>query len=264
MSEKIYELYGVKFAENLAGTRGHYFHGRAGEPHDAPAPIDYNVFVIRGDDGDIVVDTGFTAETAKTALPRPHFENPSDAVRRIGVDPERVKTVILTHVHIDHTGDVRAFPHADVVLQEAEMAYWTGRPASREEIARHVLPADVATLVELNFAQRIRWVRGDVELADGLSLHLVPGHTPGSQAVRVRTTDGWYVLAGDAAHYYEEVHEHHPFAVFADLPAMYESFERLVELAGGDADRVIPGHDPLMFDRFPAVSPHEGRVVRIG
>jgi glyoxylase-like metal-dependent hydrolase (beta-lactamase superfamily II) len=263
VSEKTYELYGVKFAENPAGTRGHYFYGRAGEPHDAPAPIDYNVFVIRGEDGDIVVDAGFTAETAQTALPRPHFENPSEAVRRVGVDPEQVKTLVLTHIHIDHTGDLAAFPNAEIVLQEAEMAYWTGRPGSRQEISRHVLPRDVATLVELNFAGRIRWVRGDTLLADGLSLHLVAGHTPGSQAVRVRTADGWFVLAGDAAHYYEEVHEHHPFAVFADLPGMYDSFERLVELAGGDVDRVVPGHDPLMFNRFAAVSPHEGRVFRV-
>lgn len=258
-----YEVYGVKFAENPDGTRGHYFHGTAAEPHDAPAPIDYNVFVLRGPDGDVMVDAGFTAQTAATALPRPHFENPSQAVRRIGVDPAAVATVILTHLHMDHSGDLDGFPNATVVLQEAEMAFWTGKPATRREIVRHALPRDIVDVVQRNLDGRVRWVKGDVQIADGLWVHLVPGHTPGSQAIRVRTGDGWVVLAGDAAHYDEEVRARRPFAVFADLPALYDSLDRLVELAAGDPDRVIPGHDPVMFERFPAVPGHEGRVVRI-
>ena len=142
------------------------------------------------------------------------------------------------------------------------MASWTGKAATRPEIGSYGLRADIEHLVSLNFDGRIHWVDGDAQLADGLSVHLVAGHTAGSQAVRVWTEQGWVVLAGDAAHYFEEVEQQRPFSVFVDLEGMYNSFDRLIELTEGHGV-VIPGHDPRLFDRYPAVPGHEGRVFRV-
>lgn len=255
-----YEVYAVRFATNPDGTRGHYFFGAASKPADEPAPLDYLFFVLRSDGRDILVDTGFTSEMAR-AWNRPHVAEPWDAAKWIGVEPEAVDLVLLTHLHFDHTGGVRGFPHATLVLQEDEMSYWTGKPATREDIRHLARVHDIHHVIDRVYAEKVRFLRGDAAVADGIWAHHVPGHTPGSQAFRVNTARGEVLLAGDAAHFYEEVEELHPFSIFTDLPQMYDSFERMAELVG--SGRVIPGHDPRVFERHPAVEGLEGKVVRI-
>jgi hypothetical protein len=68
-----------------------------------------------------------------------------------------------------------------------------------------VLPEDVLALVAANFAGRVRWVDGEAEIAPGISVHRVGGHTPGMQVVRVATALRYVVLASDASHFYENV-----------------------------------------------------------
>jgi glyoxylase-like metal-dependent hydrolase (beta-lactamase superfamily II) len=256
----VHEIYAVKFAENRAGVRGHFFMGDAAEPFDAPARLDYFVWAIRSPGQDIVLDAGFTAETNERRR-RTHFENPSDALARIGVDPAAVPFVILSHMHYDHVGDLAPFTAATFVLQTTEMAFWTGRHASRREFARLIEPADVLALVRLGLEGRIHWVDGMSEIVDGVWVLRVGGHTPGMQATMVRTTQGIVVLASDASHFFENVEDDEPFAVHHDLPGMYDAFDAMRTAA--TSGLVVPGHDPTLFERFTAHPGHDGRVVRI-
>jgi glyoxylase-like metal-dependent hydrolase (beta-lactamase superfamily II) len=86
----------------------------------------------------------------------------------------------------------------------------------------------------------------------GVSLHLVGGHTGGLQAVRVPTARGLVVLASDASHYWANMRTGNPFPIISDLPRMVEGWRMLEALADGP-DHVIPGHDPLVRARFPAL-----------
>ena len=80
----------------------------------------------------------------------------------------------------------------------------------------------------------------------------------------MQTAGGAVVLASDATHFYANLQEDRPFAIVHSLPGMYDAFDRLRELAGGDDARIVPGHDPLVLERFAAPAPElEGRAVEI-
>ncbi|MBM3684329.1 MAG: N-acyl homoserine lactonase family protein [Actinobacteria bacterium] len=261
----LHEVYACKFAEHT-GTRGHYFYGSAGDPHDAPVDLDFFVWLIRPvgsttDADSVVVDAGFCAEVAARRNRR-HLRRPSDALAALGVDVANVRTVVLSHLHYDHIGDLEPFELARFVLQEREMAFWTGRFAGRREYRALVEPDDVAGLVHANFAGRVHWVDGDAEIAPGVSVHLVGGHSPGLQAVRVATAAGPVVLALDAAHFWSNLEADLPFGIVHDLAGMYAAFDRLRELSGPDG-MVVPGHDPALMRRYLAVEGLNGVAVRI-
>ena len=88
-----------------------------GEP-DAELGMDYFFWVVRNGDSTIVVDTGFHPESG-ARRGRTCLCPPVEALARIGVDPGSVATVVLTHLHYDHTGNVGAFPQAELVVQRS-------------------------------------------------------------------------------------------------------------------------------------------------
>jgi glyoxylase-like metal-dependent hydrolase (beta-lactamase superfamily II) len=245
-------IHAVRYARR-DGRRSEHFYG--GDPHDAPMPMDYYLWAVVDDDGRaIVVDAGFTEEVARRRG-REMVADPVALLAELGVAAADVRDVVLTHLHYDHSGHLAAFPRARFWEQESELAFWTGRHAARGEYGRIVEPGDVVELVRLNFERRVRFVSGDAEMAPGVSLHLVGGHAPGLQVVRVRTAGGPVVLASDATHFYANLAEDRPFSVVHSLAGMYDAFDRLRELAGGDDSRIVPGHDPLVLERYSAVSP---------
>ncbi len=261
MSEPVvHEIYGVKFGQNLHGRRGHYFSGPDGDPHDERMQLDYYVWVLRSAAGDVVVDVGFTAET-NARRRRDHWEDPSAAVARIGVDVEAVRHVILSHLHYDHCGDTAPFTAATFVLQQRELDFWGGPYARRGAFAPHVEADDIARIFALDAAGRVLRVDGSHEVVDGVWVDLVGGHTPGMQVTRVRTSKGIVVLASDSSHFFENIEQDKPFAVHADVVDMYRAFDSMNEAA--TSGLVVAGHDPLIAERFPAVAGHEGHVVRV-
>ena len=247
-----YRVYAIKYAERSARRPEHFI---GGDPHDEPMDMDYFIWAVVPDGGSDtaggpwVVDTGFDhldAERRTRNLVRPVDE----ALATIGVDAATVDDVILTHLHYDHVGGFARFPNARFHLQDTEMSYATGRHMVRPAI-NHAYTADhVADLVHLVYGGRVVFHDGDAELASGLSIHHVGGHTMGLQVVRVRTESGWLVLASDASHYYENMETERPFPIVYNLGDMLAGWERCRELAD-DLALVVPGHDPRVFDRFP-------------
>jgi glyoxylase-like metal-dependent hydrolase (beta-lactamase superfamily II) len=254
-----FRLYAIRYAWRDALRREHFY---GDDPcGDEPMPMAYYVWLAVSGEHAVVVDAGFTAETAGRRG-RTYLASPAVAMAALGVEPARVAHVVLTHLHYDHTGDVAAYPGATFVLQEREMAFWTGRYAARG--GRHAVERpDIAFLVDANFDGRIRWVDGDAEVVPGVSVHLVGGHTAGMQVVRVLTADGFAVVASDASHFYANIDEDRPYAIVHSLPAMYGAFDTIRSLAD-DPRLVVAGHDPAVLDRYPPASPGlEGVAVRI-
>ncbi|MGE4278771.1 MAG: N-acyl homoserine lactonase family protein [Magnetospirillum sp.] len=227
--------------------------------HEGSMPMSYCVWLIRGGGRTILVDTGFNAEAAVQRR-RDFIRCPTEGLRDLGITPQDVDDIIITHLHYDHAGNAILFPKAQFHLQEKEMQAATG-PDMRHKLCRHAYEVeDVVHMVRQNFRERVRFVNGDSAVAPGISLHLVGGHTRGLQIVRVHTARGWVVLASDAVHYYDNVVKAMPFPGVVDVPALIEAGERCLSLADS-GDHVVPGHDPLVFDLFPAHPTVPGVVV---
>jgi glyoxylase-like metal-dependent hydrolase (beta-lactamase superfamily II) len=254
-----YEVYAIRYARRDA-RRGEHFIG--GDPHDAPMPMDYFVWLIRSAEGSIVVDTGFTAEVAARRK-REYLRSPKAGLALLGVSADAVREVVITHMHYDHVGTFLDFPQATFNLQDAEMRFVTGRHMRHARFARSFEVEDVVGMLRMLYKDRLRFHQGSAALAPGISLHHIGGHTPGLQAVRVHTRRGWVVLASDASHYYEHMEEGRGFPTMYNLGDALEGYDRLRRLASSP-QHVIPGHDPLVMARYPAVSSAlEGIAVRL-
>ncbi len=97
----------------------------------------------------------------------------------------------------------------------------------------------------------------------GVTVHKIGGHSRGLQCVRVATATGPVVLASDSAHYYENFEKGKVFPITIDIADVLDGYVRLQELAGSPR-RVVPGHDPLVLKRYPALnSQTEGIVHRL-
>ncbi len=255
-----YEVYAIRYARHERVARANFIDGgAAGDEHDGPMPLDYFVWLVRGQAGVFVIDTGFGAAAA-AERGRQLITPVGAGLAQLGVEPASVADVIVTHMHYDHAGNHGLFPAARYHLQDAEMAFCTGRAMTHAALRHAYAAPDVAEMVLKVFGGRVAFHAGDTELAPGLSLHLIGGHTAGLQAVRVWTRRGWLVLASDAAHFYANMDEGRPFPIVHDVAAMLEGHRTLKALASAD-DLVIPGHDPLVLTRFPAARPELARHI---
>jgi glyoxylase-like metal-dependent hydrolase (beta-lactamase superfamily II) len=255
----VYELFAVRYATRDAMRRDHFI---GGDPHDAPMPMDYFQWVAISPERTFVIDAGFTAEMAAKRQ-RTFLRCPIDTLRLLGVDADRVKDVILTHLHYDHVGNFHRFPAAQFHLQEPEMHYATGRYMRYPRLAHSFEPEDVVGMVRLNFAGRVNFYNGPAEIAPGITLHPAGGHSAGLQFVRVHTRRGWVVVASDVTHFYENMDRGRPFTTAFHVGEMLEGFDKLIACAL-TRKHIVPGHDPLVMARYPAPRPElEGIIVRL-
>lgn len=235
-------------------TRSDVFlnYGVYGEP-DGPIDMDYYVWVIQGEAGPVVVDTGFSLEASR-ARQRTMFIDPRDALAGLGVDPASAPPVIVTHAHYDHIGNLGHFSQSPVIVARAEAEFWAGPHARHAQFSHATEEPELRALADAVRQGRAVLFKDRHEVAPGIRVVRVGGHTPGQSVVLVRTATGIVVLASDAVHYYEEIDRNMPFSSVANLLEMYAAFAALKSLlADGRAAHLISGHDPATLERFPLV-----------
>ncbi|MEO6186158.1 MAG: N-acyl homoserine lactonase family protein [Steroidobacteraceae bacterium] len=253
-----YEIYAIRYG-HLDRTARHNFID--GDRHDGPMPLDYYVWLIRGPHGTFLLDTGFDA--AMAAQRRRELVRPvAEGLRAIGVDPATLRDIIISHMHYDHAGNHELFPVARYHVQSDEMAFCTGSAMCHGLMRAPFEAGDVQAMIGKLFADRVVFHDGDAELAPGLTLHKVGGHTRGLQVVRVHTRRGWVVLASDAAHFYANWQQRRPFPIVENVTAYLDAFRRIEQLAASPR-HIIPGHDPLVLRRYPRALPDLADIVRL-
>ena len=231
-----------------------------GAPRDERTDIAMVIWLVRGGGRNVLFDSGFHREKWFKEFPTADYLRPDEAVKLAGLQPEDLTDIVISHAHWDHMGGIDLFPKATVWIQKEEYAYYTADAWQPGGKHGGIDPEDVKALVQRNTEGRVRLVDGDsVEILLGIRAYTGARHTFASQYIRV---DGGpaFVLASDNCYLYRNLAEHKASATFseADQAANVRNQARMIELAGS-ADRVVPGHDPLQFKKFPT----RGRIARI-
>lgn len=227
---------------------------------DAAVQMAYYFWILLGGDGTILVDTGFDPDVG-ARRGRRCLCAPMEALARLEVDASSVSTLVVTHLHYDHVGNLAAFPEAQLVVPKRELEFWTSPHAVRHQFAAHVEPDEIAHVEAARRSGRVRLTEDTEEIVPGVTGIVVGGHSPGQQVTVVAGGRGDVVLTSDAVHFYEELELDRPFGVVADLEAMYGAYDLVKDLGAAPGAVVVPGHDPEVMARFPSVGGQEGGLA---
>jgi glyoxylase-like metal-dependent hydrolase (beta-lactamase superfamily II) len=221
-------------------------------------------WLIKGSNGkNILVDAGFLndVEEAKNFRLRDYTE-PDSMLARISLRAEDITDVILTHPHWDHIDGIGLFPNAQVWIQKEDYCYFAGAAWQKENNNEGFNKRDVRKLLELNLAGKVTLIEGDnKEIIPGIIVYTGSRHTFNSQYVLVKSGSDKIILASDNVYCYynlEHLKSAPEYATF-DTSGYVRAMERMKTLAS-DIKFIIPGHDALLFSRFPAIA--EG-VIKI-
>ncbi|HEU5155861.1 MAG TPA: N-acyl homoserine lactonase family protein [Streptosporangiaceae bacterium] len=264
MPAGIYEVFAVRYGTRTGAKSEIYLNYEIyGEP-DEPLQMDYFFWVARNAERTVVIDTGFGPEGGARRR-RTTLVTPGEALARAGVDAATTPQVIVTHAHYDHIGNLARFPAAEVVMARREFEFWTGPYGRRAQFAWSSEESEISYLSQVGREGRMTLLDAPYDVAPGIEVVPVGGHTPGQVIVLVDTAAGQTVLASDAVHYYEELDRDRPFAYVADLEAMYRAFDLLLEITADPRSVLVPGHDPAVMRRFPAYGEVDAELaVRVG
>jgi glyoxylase-like metal-dependent hydrolase (beta-lactamase superfamily II) len=259
MAGDVHEIYAVKYGHHDRKASENYI---GGDPHDILQPLDYYVWAIVGPHGSYVVDTGFD-EAMATKRQRRITQPIGEGLKAIGIEPDKVENVIVSHLHYDHTGNYDLFPKARYHLQDCEMAYATGRCMCHAHMRIPFEADDVVAMVRKVFAGRVAFHDGSDEIAPGIVVHRIGGHSKGLQCIEVKTRRGQVVLAADATHLYAHIEQGRVFPITYNVAEVLEGYATIKRLATSP-NHIVPGHDPDVLRRYPAARAGlEGWVARL-
>jgi glyoxylase-like metal-dependent hydrolase (beta-lactamase superfamily II) len=218
------------------------------------------IWLVRGDSRNILVDSGFYHERFFKDWQVKDFTKPSETLKRVGLKPEDITDVIITHMHWDHADGMDLFPNARIWIQKDELQYYAGEAWQSKDTHGGIDEEDVLTLVRLNTQGRVGLVNGDAqEIIPGVTCYTGGKHTYQSQYVGVQTAAGTVVLASDNMYLYENLERHAPIATTVDAASNLRAQDRMKQIATRPGF-IIPGHDPAVFSKFPNPVPGVAKI----
>lgn len=253
-----YTIQAIRYASSVDNAAGMVI----GAPKQQ-IDIAWIFWLVRGGGRSILFDSGYHRDTFAKYFHPVNYMRPDEAVKLAGVQPDEITDIVISHAHWDHLGGIDLFPRATVWIQKGEYEYYTA--AAWQPAGHHggIDPVDIEELVKLNTEGRVRFVDGDnVEIVPGIRAYTGGHHTYASQYLRIAGNPP-FVLASDNVYLYRNMIEHRASATFTkDFEAAnIKNQARMIQLAGGSMDRVIPGHDPSEFQKYPTSA--NGRIAKI-
>lgn len=231
---------------------------RVGVPFDIPVPF----FLIRHGSSWVAYDSGNNAQVAVDPVKywgekvcgaympvmKPHEEFKIQ-IQKVGLKPENLYAVIMSHGHLDHCGALEDLAGTDVpvYLQKNELEHIQKQLVSNDQIA--YIPADFNKLDKCN----VRTIDGVFDVFGDQSVIVLPtpGHTPGHQSVLVRTSNGQnLILAQDACYTLENMIASIPPGLAVDIPAAMVSIYHFKAMSVLGA-QLVPPHDPDWWQGKP-------------
>ncbi len=246
-----YEVYAIRYATihdfAVSGLV-------AGADKSRKMDIAMMVWLIKGDGRNILVDSGFYRDQFMRQWHPADYTKPSEAIAKIGLKPEDITDVIISHIHWDHADGFDLFPKAKIWIQKDELEYYAGE-AWQGHRRTAADPETIVGLVKLNTEGRVGLVNGDAQqIFPGITCYIGGKHTWQSQYIGVSTAAGTVILASDNMYLYENLEKHVPIAQTLDADSNSRAQDRMKQLAAS-VKLIVPGHDPAVMRNFREVSP---------
>lgn len=266
-----YSIWILNFAEVPDAATSSLIFGR----HNAGTEVlPYAYTLLKGHGKTILLDCGLNAEAHGKAFVEKFnvqkWAHPKDVLGEVGVKPEDIDVVILTHAHFDHMGGLSLFPNATFFIQSEELAAWVKIMAMDRKF-RWLMgatdPNDMMEAVQLAREGRLIGVDGDVDdILPHIDLRVAPDtHTAFSQYVVIRNdgmreSDDRYIYTGDLVYRHDNLHGGTP-----DDPAYIPNglsygsntkllfvTDEIMKAVGRDIRRVLIPHDQKMAELYPS------------
>lgn len=243
-----YEVYAIRYATIADFPVSSLV---AGADRSRKMDIAMMVWLVRGNGHNILVDSGFYRDQFIKQWHPKDFVKPSEAIARLGLKPEDITDVVITHMHWDHADGMDLFPKARIWLQKDELEYYAGAAWQSRNTHGGIDPDDILAAVKLNTQGRVTLVNGDAqEILPGVTCYLGGKHTYASQYLGINTAQGTVVLASDNMYLYENLEKHIAIAATLDADSNLRAQDRMKQLAASP-QFIIPGHDPAVMTKFP-------------
>lgn len=242
-----FEVYAIRYAIS-AGARVSSL--AVGADPSRTVDMPFMIWVLKSAEGrNILIDTGCYRGPDFEKWKLTDFIKPSAAIGKVGLSPDDINDIIITHIHWDHVGGVDLFPKARVWIQRAEYEHHIddqGKPRN-DTIAAE----DAAILAGIRKSGRLELVDGDArDIIPGVTVYTGGKHTYACQYVGVKTVAGTVVVASDNIYLYENLEKHLPLGFTEDREADLRAQSRMLGIASSPR-LIVPGHDPAVFVRFP-------------
>ncbi|MGA2955813.1 MAG: N-acyl homoserine lactonase family protein [Thermodesulfobacteriota bacterium] len=257
MATPTYEIYALKYGGPFTRPASmiNWF-----QDMDKNIQINYYIFAIRGGGETVVVDCGVDPQLAK-ARNLAGYVSPAEVLKRIDIDAQKVKYLVVSHIHFDHISGIKLFPRATIFIQEKEYNFWMKNPIARRAPFLHVTDSAANRyLARLEGKKRLRLIRGDKKILPGIELLLAPGHTIGLQAVAVNTAKGTAIVGSDLAHSFSSYRTDIPSAIITDMIVWMKSYDK-IKAKVSSPDLLFPGHDLALLENYPRVAEDVSRLV---
>lgn len=246
-----YEIFALKFA----GSKGNEPASQIAVGGSEKDSIRGNsiIWLLKGDNGRMVlVDAGFT-DTAQ--YPYPDYTRPDLVLKKINIKPEDITDLIVTHPHFDHIGGIDLFPNAMLWMQQDDFTYFIQTAWQKNGFAEGLDTKDVFKLIQKSVAGHLTLVKGDsIEIIPGIRVFVGSKHTYESQYVLVNGTSGNTIIASDNIWFYYNLKYLLPIPRYTFDPKAYVNSMIRMKTLVSNTELIIPGHDALIFSKFPKVT----------
>jgi glyoxylase-like metal-dependent hydrolase (beta-lactamase superfamily II) len=277
MSAAHWDVHVIEFARSKDQLVAGLVHGA----YDAGViDLPFSFVLARRADRTVLVDTGFMREGRGAAMSEkfgiPHWVSPLRMLAGMGVAPDDVTDIVLSHAHFDHMGSIGKFPKARIHIQKREILSWIEAMALPPQfgfLTEIINPDDLRRAFDASVEHRLDLVDGDVDdLLPGIHVRLGEGHTIGQQFVIIETARGRLVVSGDCVYSRRNICGHNNDGVYAPLAnavgsiwEQLKTIDRINKEIGGDLERLIILHDGDRWKHLPIVKEVDGfRILKAG
>jgi glyoxylase-like metal-dependent hydrolase (beta-lactamase superfamily II) len=249
-----------------------------GAHDDGVVDLPFSFVMARRGERVALVDTGFMregiGEEMSVKFGIPHWISPLRMLAELGVTPEAVTDIVVSHAHFDHMGSIGKFPKARIWIQKREILSWIEAMALPPQfgfLTAIINPDDLRNAFDASVEHRLTLLDGDRDdILPGIHVRFGEGHTLGQQFVILESARGRLIVSGDCVYAARNITGHKHDGVYVPLAngvgsiwEQLKTMDRINSEIGGDLGRLIILHDTDRWAKFPVVREVDGfRIVK--